>query len=140
VANAWLKNYDTALHHLEQAIAGFRTLGNLIAQANSTISVAWLLDRWERHEDGLVYAQRALDLFTSGGWHHGRAIALGTLGWQLALLGRYQEAVPASEAALALSKELDSTTGIADASDTLGYIHHHLGQPEQAISLATPNA
>jgi tetratricopeptide (TPR) repeat protein len=63
-----------------------------------------------------------------------RQRALNGIGWFQARLGSYQAALASCDKALALCQLGEDRRGEASTQDSLGYIHHQLGDFTQAIA------
>src|ERR1022692_3150803 len=61
-----------------------------------------------------------------------QADALNQIGWCLAKLGRYEEALGLCQQALALHLQLGDTHSEPNTLDSLAYAHHHLGHHAEA--------
>lgn len=62
-----------------------------------------------------------------------RANALNTIGWNSAMLGEYQQALPYCQQALGLLRDLGDRSGEAATLDSLGYIYRRLGDYQHAL-------
>jgi tetratricopeptide (TPR) repeat protein len=73
-------------------------------------------------------------LYQAAGHRRGEGLALNLVGWYLARLGEYEQAIAPCQQALALLRTLDDNKGQANSWDSLGYANHHLGHHTQAIT------
>jgi len=80
----------------------------------------------------LEHAKAAHAAFVAGDQSYGQAHALNAIGWYHAKLRQYDSALDFCARAAARAGELGDAHGVASASDSLGYAHHHLGDHQQA--------
>jgi DNA-binding SARP family transcriptional activator/tetratricopeptide (TPR) repeat protein len=114
--------------YLRQALALYTPAGDRIGQADVHRQLAKAYEREGRHDRSLDHAREALVLYRAAGASEAKvACALNGVGWQLAQLGRPAEARSHCEQALAVYQRLDHRFGQGVVSDSLGYVHHHLG-------------
>ncbi|MEO8570710.1 MAG: AAA family ATPase [Chloroflexota bacterium] len=64
------------------------------------------------------------------------ALALGVLGWDLALLGRVNDGVEQVRAALVIADELGGAEGIALGATNLARLLDHVGRTDEALAVA----
>src|SRR5206468_3942155 len=90
----------------------------------------------DRYREALEHASRSLTLFRANGHRVGLARALNAVGECHARLGEAHHALAHSEQALAmLPAHGHNRRAEADIHETLGYIHHQLGQYGKAVDL-----
>jgi Tfp pilus assembly protein PilF len=82
----------------------------------------------------LASAQLAVSLFRSAGSPRNTAFTLNTVGWYLAQLGEYEQAMTHCREALAIFDDIGTAHGRAATLDSMGYIHHQLAQHDEAIA------
>jgi tetratricopeptide (TPR) repeat protein len=81
----------------------------------------------------LDHAHRALACYEAIGHRFGQASGFNDIGYMLATLGKYEEALPSAQRALALlQQEPRDDVGAAATWDTIAYIQTKIGQYEQA--------
>ena len=85
--------------------------------------------RWRRHWSSIAGRWS----FPRARQPRGQAASLNNLGYNLARLGEYAEALLACQEALTLARKLGNRKGEAHCTDSLAYIHRGLGEHEQAI-------
>jgi tetratricopeptide (TPR) repeat protein len=93
---------------------------------------AWLHERREQRLPAIRHALHALALYDTLGDVDGQADASNLVGWQYALLGRPERGLAYCERALEHQQKLGYLYGEANTWDSLGYIHHRLGEHEEA--------
>jgi DNA-binding SARP family transcriptional activator len=112
-----------------------REAGRVVAEARAQVDVVDLYYAQRRHRAALPDGQEALRLCRAAGFGRGEALALNAVGWTLAQVGRYQEALVHCSQALAMCGEL-SGDNVAQSYilDSVGYLHSRLGHHDEAIS------
>ncbi|MER5431789.1 BTAD domain-containing putative transcriptional regulator [Streptomyces sp. NPDC002588] len=136
-----LRRLGEARVHAERAIELYTESGDKRACAEGYLTLSWVAEHEGDPEGALAAGQRSLAFFQADGGpgaddSRGRmalAMALNSVGWDLTLSGRYQQALDHCRQALALQQELGFDTGAASTWDTIGHVHHNLGQYEQAV-------
>jgi tetratricopeptide (TPR) repeat protein len=88
----------------------------------------------EAPDEAVRLAHRALSEYRMIGDRAGQANALNSVAWFGARAGRYAEALPFAEQALALQQQLDAGLGEGDAWDTLGYLRQATGDHAGAVA------
>jgi tetratricopeptide (TPR) repeat protein len=113
--------------HLDSSLQLYIAAGDTIGagEAHRAMLYAWI-ERGQ-HDRALDHAHQALTCFEAAGYSFGQAGTTGDIGWTLALLGRYSEALTWAQRALALQQEPRDDLSAAHTSDTIGYIHYKLG-------------
>ena len=84
--------------------------------------------------EALAHSRQALRLCQAGGseCRSAEAAALNYIGWQLAMLGRYSQALRYCQRAVALAEQLDDAHALPPALDSLAYVCRHLGRHTDA--------
>ncbi|MGH8877838.1 MAG: tetratricopeptide repeat protein, partial [Stackebrandtia sp.] len=135
-----LGRYDEACEQFNRALELFVELGDLVGQADAHRGLSWATSLAGDNRQGLDHAQQGLELYRAAGNARRVAHGLNAVGWRHALLGEYRQTLQLCEQAIAMFEELAAEHGHHDAHaeaetwDSLGYAHHHLGDPEQAVS------
>jgi tetratricopeptide (TPR) repeat protein len=125
-------NYDDARPHLQAAIDLCRRGGDNVGEAYAHYYHSWMLYRQNRHQEGLLYLQQALDLFRGGG-DVGEADAHHYYSWMLQKQKRRQEAVVHAQQALDLYLVVGDRYGQAKVLTSIGWFHSLSGDHEQAL-------
>lgn len=124
----------TALAHLHQAMDLFGQLADALNQADTHLTLAVAFDQLGQPARSLSHAQHALGLYQHAGHIPGQAIALTNICWNQALLGQHQQALTAATRALQLTRQTrHPVMWQAAVLDTIGYIHHQLGDHATAL-------
>jgi tetratricopeptide (TPR) repeat protein len=120
-ALAWLDEFEASLSHAERALSLHADLGDELGLARTHRTVCLLMERWGRHPRALEHAQLSRDLFLRTDDRAGQAF------------GSYREALDNCRRAVELLGALGDRGGEANAWDSLGHAHHHLGDETEAI-------
>ena len=64
----------------------------------------------------------------------GAGYSQNVIAWELVRLGRYREALEHGSRSVALLRQSDARTGLADALDTVGRAHAGIGEHARAIA------
>jgi len=132
---AFMQGTDEAVAHLIEAIELYAAAGDLAGQGHAHLGLSWLhTDYVGRPADGVAHAEAARDLFRQAGEPIGEGRALNCLGWALAHLGAYAQALRECGRAQTMLADHDCPGGEALAWDSMGYAHAHLGRPDEAIA------
>jgi tetratricopeptide (TPR) repeat protein len=136
VANAQIQSGcpAEALRHLVTALRLREEAGDLFGQARVHLYAALALERQARFPEALALARQALQLARTAGPSalSLQAEALNQLGWALAMLGRYPQALRYCQRAVAMSQKAGNEHHQPAAFDSLAYVHRHLGQHAEA--------
>ncbi len=134
-AYAQLRRFDDARGHLRHALRLFDQLHDDSGAGDVLLDIAFVNGLQDGHAEALRYSEMAFDRHRAD---NGRLIkqvrALANMAWYQALLGDHETARAHCLQALPLFEKLGYPLGEAAVSDTLGYIHHQLGQPDDAIT------
>ncbi len=130
---AWLAgNSDAACRRLNEAIELFRAAGGTDAVARATAEVADVLAMTGRVDDALPQAQRAYEGLSSGTQ---RAAVAAQLAKLHLFRTELQEAIRASDEALALAEPEQQWEVVADTMITRGTVRAWQGRPEEGNAL-----
>ncbi len=131
---SWLSHFDAAECHYQHGLDLYQQVGDPGGQAWAHFGLATLHSVQGRPALAVEGARLALKLYTAAGHRVGRAAALNSLGWNLAQLGDYEQALALCQEALTLSRQVGGRQIEAAALDSLGYAHRQLGQYADAIT------
>lgn len=106
------------------------------ARARILAHHAGLLMLAGRLVESIPYAEEAIGIARSVGSRGDEALALGILGWDLALLGRVDEGVGHVREGLALADELGGAEGIALGASNLAVLLDRVGRTNDALDVA----
>ena len=129
-----LGRYDDALCHLDRALRLHQEAGRLEGQARVHMDIGRVRELQGRYRQALAHGRQGLSLSQAAGDQAlvTQADALNQIGWYLAKLGRYEEALGPCQQALALHFQLGDTHSEPTTLDSLAYAHHHLGHHAEA--------
>ncbi|MEO3876358.1 tetratricopeptide repeat protein [Nonomuraea sp. B12E4] len=136
LARAYIKlnRLDEAHEHLLRALDEYTEQRDLLGQADTTRTLAWVVWSQGSHREGIDRARRTMDLYAEAGNTVGQARALNNLGWFYAELGEHDQALDHCQQALRLQQEIGDRRAEAATWDSLGYIHLQTGSAQQAIA------
>ena len=89
-----------------------------------------------RLAESIPYAEEGIAVARTVGSRGDEALALGVLGWDLALLGRVDEGVGHVRAGLAIADELGGAEGIALGATNLAVLLDRVGRTTDALEVA----
>ncbi len=89
-----------------------------------------------RLPESIPVAEEAIAVARSVGSASDEALALGVLGWDLALLGRVDEGIERVRAALAIADDLGGVEGIALGATNLAVLLDRVGRTADALEVA----
>jgi tetratricopeptide (TPR) repeat protein/transcriptional regulator with XRE-family HTH domain len=123
-----------ALSHLATALCQREEAADVYGQACVHLYASRALEYQRRYREALARSRLGLQLAqTAGaGAESLLADALNQVGWELALVGRYQQALGYCQRAVALSQQIDERHLEPYALDSLAYVHWHLGRHAEA--------
>jgi tetratricopeptide (TPR) repeat protein/transcriptional regulator with XRE-family HTH domain len=129
-----LGRYDDALGHLTQALRLREETADLRGQARIHLDIARALGHQGRHREAISRGRRAVRLSRAAGSRAKsmQADALNQVGWDLAMLGSYQQTLEFCHQALALYRQVGDKHGEPNALDSLAYAHRYLGHHTEA--------
>ena len=121
---------------LEEAARLAPTLPPSAARARVFDHLAGLHMYAGRYEASRLEAEAALPHARAAGARAEEAMALGILGWDVALLGDVDAGIAYLREALRIAQEVDSIEGIALGYSTLAALLELVGRPDEAIAVA----
>jgi DNA-binding SARP family transcriptional activator/tetratricopeptide (TPR) repeat protein len=123
-----------ALEHLASALSLREEAGDVHGQALVHLYIGKALEHQGRFSEALTQARQALCLSQRAGApaKPTQAQALNVIGWDLANLGRYRQALRYCQRAVALIRQVGSKHHEPSALDSLAYVHRHLGHHAEA--------
>jgi len=124
--------HDEAREHLTAALRLNQQRDDHTAVGHTSMTLAQLAAQAGDYTLSLEHAKAAHAAFVAGDQSYGQAHALNAIGWYHAKLRQYDSALDFCARAAARAGELGDAHGVASASDSLGYAHHHLGDHQQA--------
>jgi DNA-binding SARP family transcriptional activator len=128
-----LARHDEADAHYEEAERLFGVAGDPIGVGQLQVNRAVVLLRRDRPADALRVARQGLRVLRSAD-KHAQAMALNIVAVANARVGRYDEAIAASEEALRLHRDSGNAFGEANSWAGLGLSHHGLGRYAEAAA------
>jgi tetratricopeptide (TPR) repeat protein len=134
-SNTRLGRFDDSRAHLDRSLELSIEAGDLVGQAATYNSLAVQAAQRRDYPEALDHARRFHDLFRAAGSEIGVARGLGVVGWCLARVGEYAEALGFCGRALEACKALESgvrSSMEADNWSSLAFIHHQLGDHERS--------
>jgi DNA-binding SARP family transcriptional activator/tetratricopeptide (TPR) repeat protein len=126
-AQAQLMDYEAAEQNFRESLAGFRDLGDRAGEAIALGGLGTMFDNQRQHAAALNEFLVMLRIVKALGHWWTQGSAENCVGWQYAMLGRYEEALEHCRRALALVRESGNAGVMADTLDSLGMIHYRLG-------------
>jgi predicted ATPase/DNA-binding CsgD family transcriptional regulator len=126
---------ESAVHPLEDALAGFRQLGATAWVGVTLYYLAATTARLRDDERAHTLADEALRLCRQAGFATGMAMTFGRLGTQAFTEGDYEAAERHFRESLALRLKLDDRYGMANQLTELAYVAAARGQTERAARL-----
>jgi tetratricopeptide (TPR) repeat protein/transcriptional regulator with XRE-family HTH domain len=125
---------DEAEDHLRAALRSAEATGDRVLAAWYHLNFGPLLRQFpERWAEGIEHSRRALELFRANGHSPEEGIALNQLGYALARLGDYRQAIECCREALSLLPPED----LVDQAHTwhsLGFAHHRARLYAEAVT------
>jgi transcriptional regulator with XRE-family HTH domain/tetratricopeptide (TPR) repeat protein len=123
-----------ALSHLATALCQREEAADVYGQARVHLYASRALECQKRYREALARSRLGLRLAQTAGTHAGSLLAdaLNQVGWELAVLGRYQQALGYCQQAVALSQQIDERHLEPYALDSLAYVYWHLGHAAEA--------
>lgn len=136
VANAQIQagRPAEALSHLASALRLREVAADLYGQARVHLYTGRALEAQGHYREALASSRQALRLSQVAGPSAKpiQAEALNQVGWELAKLGQYPQALSYCKRAVALGQQLGSKHQQPPALDSLAYVHRHLGHHAEA--------
>jgi tetratricopeptide (TPR) repeat protein len=122
-----LMDYAAAEPNFRESLARFRDLGDRAGEAIALGGLGTMFDNQRRHADALNEFLVMLRIVKALGHWWTQGPVENCVGWQYAMLGRYEEGLEHCQRALALLRESGNSGVMADTLDSLGMIHYRLG-------------
>lgn len=132
-AYALLRDFDRAREQFRLALDLLRELGDLAGQGRCHVKLALMAGSQSDYRTAISHAEQATQLFEAAGERRAMVEALNTLGYSHALAGEPRRGLAYCQQALNF-KEYEGLPTTAAVWDSIGYIHHQLGNPQQAIT------
>ena len=126
-------DYAVSSERLEEAVALWQALGDNVATARARTALAQTLYRQDRLEEAVALGRRAVDDLPDGSAE--QASALAALSPLLAFHGDIEEALAATEAALAIAEPLQEWETVVRAFNTLANVRERSGRVEESVAL-----
>ena len=130
-----LDHHEEALEILSEAVAIARERGDARRVIGGLTTIGWVHYLNERPGDGVPHLLEALELVRQRGNRRREIGVLDRLGTLQAARGRWQEALQAYEASLAISLASDHAADAAFTQVNLGCLYGQMGQGEKALAL-----
>ncbi|GAA0941007.1 XRE family transcriptional regulator [Kribbella koreensis] len=127
-------HFEAALDHFASAMTLFERLGAHRGVARTAFAVARTLERLERFDDAIPFAERALATGRAAGYRYGEGIGLLALGALLLRVGREAEAESFFGSAIELAVEAGDTRSAARREGIAGEAYASAGNHHRAIS------
>ncbi len=132
-AAAYVGLRDEATKNLKHALTLAEQTCDVGSQARIHVALAQAYGQHNLPHAALNHATSALRLHQDIDLPMAKAIALNSVGWYNARLGRYDQARIHCEAALLLARRVRHPDIEADILDSLGYIANHTGNHHDAV-------
>jgi DNA-binding SARP family transcriptional activator/tetratricopeptide (TPR) repeat protein len=133
---AWLNErrdrYTEAREHARDALALYRSAGQLRGQAQALNALAWYDTLLGDHERAVVSCEQALAMYGELADRFGQASALDSLGYARHQLGQFDQAAACFGDAAALMEELGDRYNAATVLTHLGDCEHAGGRASSA--------
>jgi DNA-binding SARP family transcriptional activator/tetratricopeptide (TPR) repeat protein len=131
-AYASLHRYEEANAAYQCAVELYEQLADPAGQAAVHFALACLAESRGGYDTARRHSGQALRLYTAAGNKLGRARALNLVGWVDALHRDFALSLIRCRRALGLQEELDDRVGQAATWDSIGYVHYHQAEYNQA--------
>jgi DNA-binding SARP family transcriptional activator len=136
VANALIQvgHPAEALGYLRSALRLREEAGDVHGQARVHLYIGRAVEHQGRYREALVHSRQALRLAQTVGAPAKALLAeaYNHVGWELAMLGSYPQALRYCQQAVALNRRLGNKHQQPAALDSLAYVHWHLGHKAEA--------
>jgi DNA-binding SARP family transcriptional activator/DNA-binding XRE family transcriptional regulator len=136
VANALIQadRPAEALGHLASALRLREEAGDVHGQARVHLYISKAVEYQGRYREALAQSRQALRLAQTVGASAKSLLAeaYNYIGWELAMLGSYPQALRYCQQAVALNRQLGNNHQQPAALDSLAYVHRHLGHHAEA--------
>jgi DNA-binding SARP family transcriptional activator/DNA-binding XRE family transcriptional regulator len=133
-AQIYARRPGDALSHLATALRLRKEAGDIDGQARVHLYIGQALESQGRFREALTHGRQALRLSRTTGAPAGstQAEANNVVGWDLAMLGSYPQALRYCQRAIALTRQLGNKHNEPSMLDSLAYVHRHLGHHAEA--------
>ena len=128
------KRLEEAAAEYQQALDGWRSLGDRSREAEALYRLGWMHHELEEYDRAVEYYRSALKLLQGQDERSEEAAISNRMGRALLLLGRLDEAKQSHQRALDLFTSLGDPAGEAAAANNLGNAYKWSGQTEQALA------
>jgi DNA-binding SARP family transcriptional activator len=132
-AAATLGDHDEARRCLEKCIPFYDELDDPMGQSAGHLDCARICVFQDQFADAVRHALEGLKYARAAGQAGPIAAALNGVGWCLAKAGEPERALSYCEESVELQREVGNGYGEALARDSVGYIHHLLGDHDEAV-------
>ena len=130
LARLRLGQVEEAHRHALAALERYAELGDELGMGGTRVDLAEFFEQQGDFGRAIAEVARAMDHYRAANLEGVVAQCFNMLGWYHAQLGEYAKALPFCEQCLALT---DDPWTRAGTWDSLGYIHHHLGDNRRAV-------
>ncbi len=103
-------------------------------RARAELNLSWLREQQHHIVKALQHGRNALTIYRSLRRPDKIGLALGYVGWCLALLGEYNESIAMCKEALPILRETGERRFEADLWSTIGYARQRLGDLDAAVA------
>ncbi|GGX32205.1 AfsR/SARP family transcriptional regulator [Streptomyces lomondensis] len=125
--------HEEAMTHMSTAVALLEGCDEPAEQIHVQLALGAILHRAGDDEAALACALKGLDMARRCSDELLETVACKGTAWYLTVLGRHLEALPYCQQAIADFRRLGLPHWAAYVWNTLGHVHHHLGDHRQAI-------
>jgi class 3 adenylate cyclase/tetratricopeptide (TPR) repeat protein len=126
-------DYQGSEERLEKAVALFESLDDTVGVARALAALAHTLYRQDRLDDALALSRRAVAGLPDGSAE--QAAALVVLASHLSFSGDFEQALAATESALAIAEPLEDWPTVVRGFNTLANVRERSGRVEEATAL-----
>ncbi len=126
-------DYDGSVERLEKAVELFESLGDTVGVARSLAALAHTFYRQDRLDDALALSRRAVAGLPDGSAE--QAAALAVLASHLSFSGDFEQALAATDSALAIAEPLEDWPTVVRGFNTLANVRERSGRVEEATAL-----
>jgi len=127
------KRPGDALPEYQQALEGWRALGDRGGEAAALYRIGWMHHDLDQYQQAEEHYRKALDIYRELGERKDEATVSNRLGRVLLVLGRLEEAEEKHRHALELFTELGGREEQASAENNLGNVYKWTGRTEEAL-------
>jgi class 3 adenylate cyclase/predicted ATPase len=126
-------DYANAEQRLGRAVELFESLDDTVAAARSIAALAFALHRQDRLDEAVMLGRRAVEGLPEGSAE--QAMALSGLAAHLAFMAEFEQALAATEAALAIAEPLQDWPTVVRGFNTLANVRERSGRTEESEAL-----